>query len=590
MLRHETAAGRDADRAGTSHPAPRPSPARSGGAPAGLLALQRSAGNAAVVAFLHASRSGESVDEPTAQRPGVPEVLRSSGHPLDTPVRRDMEARLGADFGSVRVHTGPAAGRSADAIGARAYTSGEHVVLGPGADDRHTLAHELTHVIQQRRGPVAGAVRGDGLRISDPTDREERAAGANAHRALRRPPAELGQTAPEPAHAHARPVPRDLTVQRKVGIEIETGWYVDTADKPLIGKARPGKPLNKYDVVGEPFDGFKVTADIAPNKRSEIEFVVDPPVEEGDNGRQRLEAVMQNLTDVGTSMKLAGETNRHFTQNMATKRNPDKRFVITPNGPLDGSPQVTLGLALGAITRMAPAPPPAAAAGQQQTPATGQQPAPQPPQDRPAPVAMVPGAAYLAAQAGRVRGKGALPTPSDDLRGLIAVISSYIIKGSITHRQLAYPKQIANVLMARTDFAKLFRLLPAAERTILEADKKLWVELVVDAASAGKYVSGTIDPNENVIAAGTERTGVRDLTIKDWLTAIAENDDKLKAIYAPTNMGALKDKTEQVGPDNARQEAGIFEFRASQMTKLPLGKWKDFALTAHDYITRLHGG
>jgi hypothetical protein len=580
--RHESIAGRDADQAGTSHPAGRPSPARPGGAPAALLALQRSAGNAAVVAFLQASRSGEPVEEPTVQRSGVPEVLSSSGRPLDTPVRRDMEARLGADFGTVRVHTGPAADRSAAAMRAQAYTAGEHVVLGPGADDRHTLAHELTHVIQQRRGPVAGTDRGDGLRISDPSDRDERAADANADRALRHRPAELGQTAPEAPHAHAGPAPDHLTVQRKVGIEIETGWYVDTADKPLIGKTKPGKPLKKYDVVGEPFDGFKVTADTAPNKRSEIEFVVDPPVEEGDEGKQRLETVMKKLTDVGKGMEQAGENTEHFTQDKATKRKPDKKFVITPRGPLDGSPQVTLGLALGAITRMAPPPPPA--------PAAGQQPAPQPPQDRPAPTAMQPGTAYLAGQARRVTGKGAIPTPSDDLRGLIAVISSYIIKGSVTAQQLAYPKQIANVLMARTDFAKLFLLLPAAERTILEADKNLWVDLVVDAASAGKVSGGTIDPNKNVIEAGTKGTGVRDLTIKDWLTAIAENDDKLNSVFAPTNMGALKDRTEQVGPDNARQEAGIFEFRASQMTKLPLNEWKEFALQAHDYITRLHGG
>ena len=132
MPRHESITGRDADRAGTSHPAGPPSPARPGGAPAALLALQRRAGNAAVVAFLRASRSGEPVEEPTVQRSGVPEVLRSTGRPLDTPVRRDMEARLGADFSTVRVHTGPAAGRSAAAIGAQAYTSGEHVVLGPG--------------------------------------------------------------------------------------------------------------------------------------------------------------------------------------------------------------------------------------------------------------------------------------------------------------------------------------------------------------------------------------------------------------------------------------------------------------------------
>ncbi|MGW4727001.1 eCIS core domain-containing protein [Streptomyces sp. NPDC004291] len=81
------------------------------------------------------------------------DVLRSGGSPLDEATRTDMEARLGADFSDVRLHTGAAARRSAAEIGARAYTSGSHVVIGDGGDDRHTLAHELTHVVQQRRAP-----------------------------------------------------------------------------------------------------------------------------------------------------------------------------------------------------------------------------------------------------------------------------------------------------------------------------------------------------------------------------------------------------------------------------------------------------
>jgi hypothetical protein len=201
---------------------------------------------------------------------------------------------------------------------------------------------------------------------------------------------------------------------------------------------------------------------------------------------------------------------------------------------------------------------------------------------------MLPGTGYLAAQSLRVVGKGALPTPSDDLKGLIAIISSYLIKGS-TNRMLSYPKQIANVMMARTDFARLFRLLPDAERAVLEADTDLWVELVVDAASAGK-LGGTVDPNANVIEMGTKGTGVVDLKIKDWLTAIPQNDDKLNSAYAPTALGAMKETVEDVGPATARRPAGIFEFRASQMHKLPLSQWKQFAMEAHAYITRLNGG
>ncbi len=95
-----------------------------------------------------------------------------------------MENRLGADFSDVRIHDDSAAKASAAEVGARAYTSGSHVVIGDGGGDKRTLAHELTHVIQQRQGPVAGADNGSGLKVSDPSDRFEREAEANAARAM----------------------------------------------------------------------------------------------------------------------------------------------------------------------------------------------------------------------------------------------------------------------------------------------------------------------------------------------------------------------------------------------------------------------
>ncbi|GAA1198508.1 hypothetical protein GCM10009608_37060 [Pseudonocardia alaniniphila] len=49
-----------------------------------------------------------------------------------------------------------------------------------GPVDRHTLAHELAHVVQQRQGPVTGTDYGDGLRVSDPGDRFEQEAEATA--------------------------------------------------------------------------------------------------------------------------------------------------------------------------------------------------------------------------------------------------------------------------------------------------------------------------------------------------------------------------------------------------------------------------
>jgi hypothetical protein len=156
----------------------------------GVLDLQRSAGNQGVTAALQD-------EEPSP----VHEVVNSGGgQPLDPGVRADMEARLGHDFGDVRVHHDGRAEQSARAVNAHAYTVGPDIVFQRDRYDpsseagRVTLAHELTHVIQQRSGPVDGTEAPGGIRLSDPSDRFEREAAANAERAMETP-------APAPAPA-----------------------------------------------------------------------------------------------------------------------------------------------------------------------------------------------------------------------------------------------------------------------------------------------------------------------------------------------------------------------------------------------------
>ncbi|MEV4859198.1 DUF4157 domain-containing protein [Streptomyces ossamyceticus] len=135
-------------------------------------------------------------DTEVAPSTQVQRVLSAPGRPLDEPLRQEMEARLGADLSTVRIHSDAAAERSATAVDSRAYTSGEHIVGGPGALDRRTIAHELIHVLQQRSGPVAGNDHGDGLRVSDPSDRFEREADANAQRVMAGPAATDPQSRP----------------------------------------------------------------------------------------------------------------------------------------------------------------------------------------------------------------------------------------------------------------------------------------------------------------------------------------------------------------------------------------------------------
>jgi hypothetical protein len=70
-----------------------------------------------------------------------------------------MEDHFGTDFSRVRVHSGARASLAATALGARAFTLGTNIVFGHGnfrptsPGGRRLLAHELTHVIQQRAQP-----------------------------------------------------------------------------------------------------------------------------------------------------------------------------------------------------------------------------------------------------------------------------------------------------------------------------------------------------------------------------------------------------------------------------------------------------
>ncbi|MDB5033588.1 MAG: LysM repeat-containing protein [Chlorobi bacterium] len=95
--------------------------------------------------------------------PAVHDALRSSSQPLDSSTRKFMESRFGHDFSGVRVHTDAGAADAASAVNARAFTVAGSIVFGNGeyapqtGGGRKLLAHELTHVVQQRSGSTGSA-------------------------------------------------------------------------------------------------------------------------------------------------------------------------------------------------------------------------------------------------------------------------------------------------------------------------------------------------------------------------------------------------------------------------------------------------
>ena len=128
----------------------------------------------------HLQRSGGGILDGGRVHPDVTARIngaRGRGAPLDPAVREQMSTALGDSFADVRVHHDTLASTLAQSVEARAFTTGADIFFASGeyrpggAAGRELLAHELSHVVQQRGAPIAGE-----MRVSDPGDALEREA------------------------------------------------------------------------------------------------------------------------------------------------------------------------------------------------------------------------------------------------------------------------------------------------------------------------------------------------------------------------------------------------------------------------------
>jgi len=132
-------------------------------------------------------------------------LVSEPGQALDSPTRHRLERHFGTDLTPVRVHTGARAEAASEALNARAFAHGRHVVMGrhagPPSGPRweRTLVHEVAHVIQQNRPPGSG-------RMPDVAREEAEAeAAAVAYEAGR--PAAGGTLTAAPARPARQPAP-----------------------------------------------------------------------------------------------------------------------------------------------------------------------------------------------------------------------------------------------------------------------------------------------------------------------------------------------------------------------------------------------
>ncbi len=138
-------------------------------------------GNAAVQRLLRSEHDEEHPAVDSTVEDAI-ESKRGGGRSLDTEVQRRVGGALGADLSDVRVHDDSEANLLNHAVSADAFTTGSDIFFRQGKYQPGTsggdqlLAHELTHVVQQRGGE--GGVGGSDMRVSSPQDAAEQEASA----------------------------------------------------------------------------------------------------------------------------------------------------------------------------------------------------------------------------------------------------------------------------------------------------------------------------------------------------------------------------------------------------------------------------
>lgn len=103
------------------------------------------------------------------------------GNPIPQKAKTEMEQGFGMDFSQVRIHTDSQAQNMSQDLGAQAFTYGSDIYFNSGKfapnskQGKKLMAHELTHVVQQR-GKVNSTIQralGDGHDLNSPRFRRD---------------------------------------------------------------------------------------------------------------------------------------------------------------------------------------------------------------------------------------------------------------------------------------------------------------------------------------------------------------------------------------------------------------------------------
>jgi hypothetical protein len=539
---------------------------------------------------------------------------RGRGRPLEPGVRRRMEQHMGADFGGVKVHTNRDADRLSRSIQARAFTTGQDIFFRNGAyqpgsrGGQQLLAHELTHVVQQNGNKVARKPTPQTARHTD-----------------------------------------DTLIQRSIGFEFQTNWGIvknvpdPTYKKSLGAKLKglfsrkksgkgqeapkqgyvPPQPGRKHERFRKAHDHLtdghvKLSTDDAGTETgAEIEWVIDPPLPD-DIKPEELDDVILTLM-MRVAQLYAFKDRNSFFLSEATGDPAHSEIEIQPGIKSNGkrnmaaAAQITGGIKFNQLWEVF-----------QDVADNARVTDP----ERQKGVGSFKGSdsAKIMVDAvikSRVEG-------SNELKALLAFIVRYTLMnvemspesikamaelGKDEYHNAADYAKVNTQFLARTDFATMFNMLPVEERRKYGGPKHTeggtdnspaFVALVAQVLKEA-YPSRALNMDDPVFGRGikgdkTTRTVIRfPLTRRDWLSSMANGEDKLSgaSAYAKQqgyaeqlesmgNIGGKAGKLDKVSSDLPGKKSGvIIEFRSNTEPQEP-AKWVDYIRQAVAYIQEIN--
>lgn len=125
---------------------------------------------------LQAKKTGKSMAPPPFQLKAGPD--HSGGSQMGGEVLQKMEGSFGTDFSGVKIHQNSGA---ATDVGAKAFTQGDNVHFAPGQynpgskSGQELIGHELSHVVQQRKGNIPMTKTAAGMPVNDDPSLENEA-------------------------------------------------------------------------------------------------------------------------------------------------------------------------------------------------------------------------------------------------------------------------------------------------------------------------------------------------------------------------------------------------------------------------------